>query len=288
MPFDFGLSRPATLAPSNVVAEPSHGGGRPKGCNSFPGDTRVLLADGSTKPIAKIHIGDRVTNAKPDAHGTQKHRVDGVIRTTTDHDFVQITLKDGSGRQKITATAHHRFWDHTTHRWTEATNLKTGDRLQTTHRTSRITALTRYTKPQITYNLTIRSPHTYYVLAGNTPVLVHNAGGELGPGEVFLWRGVKGMERDDLLKNCVFKSTQGVKYFSFTERGSAEYARRAYAAYPKEGRNTMVRTKVNLADLPESARMAYTADVVDGGVALQDDVLPKLSRPQLMPSMGCG
>jgi hypothetical protein len=163
-------------------AESSHGGGGPKGCNSFPGDTRVLLADGSTKPIAKVHIGDRVTNAKPDAHATQKHRVDGVIRTTTDHDFVQITLQDGQGQQKITATAHHRFWDHSTHRWTEATDLKPGDRLQTTHGTTRITTLTRYTKPQIAYNLTIRNLHTYYVLAGQSPVLVHNCGGNVALG----------------------------------------------------------------------------------------------------------
>ncbi|BCJ37533.1 hypothetical protein Athai_50360 [Actinocatenispora thailandica] len=124
-------------------AESSHGGGRPKGCNSFPGDTRVLLADGSSKPIAKLHIGDHVTNEKPDKHGTQKHRVDGVIRTTTDHDFVQITLQDGQGQQKITATAHHRFWDHSSHRWTEAVDLKSGDELQTTHGTTRISTLTR-------------------------------------------------------------------------------------------------------------------------------------------------
>ncbi|GIL26350.1 Hint domain-containing protein [Actinocatenispora comari] len=148
--------------------------------SSFPGDTRVLLADGSTKPIAKLHIGDRVTNAKPDAHATQKHRVDGVIRTTTDHDFVQITFQDGQGQQKITATAHHRSWDHTTHRWTEATDLKPGDRLQTTHGTTRITTLTRYTKPQIAYNLTIRNLHTYYVVAGSVPILVHNT--NCGPG----------------------------------------------------------------------------------------------------------
>lgn len=32
------------------------------------------------------------------------------------------------------------------------------------------------------YNLTVERLHTYYVLAGATPVLVHNSGGLCGPG----------------------------------------------------------------------------------------------------------
>jgi hypothetical protein len=35
------------------------------------------------------------------------------------------------------------------------------------------------------YNLTINHIHTYYVIAGNTPVLVHNDGGD-----DYLYRGV--------------------------------------------------------------------------------------------------
>ena len=37
-------------------------------------------------------------------------------------------------------------------------------------------ALRDYTTTMVTYNLTINSLHTYYVEAGNTPVLVHNSG----------------------------------------------------------------------------------------------------------------
>jgi len=47
----------------------------------------------------------------------------------------------------------------------------------------------------------------------------------------------------------------------------------------------MIRTKVELADLPEGARMTYTADVIDGGVALNDEELKILGRPSIMPSM---
>ncbi|WP_203794883.1 hypothetical protein, partial [Actinoplanes derwentensis] len=70
--------------------------------------------------------------------------------------------------------------------------------------------------------------------------------------------------------------------------GAAEYARRAYAAYPEEGAYTMIRTSVKVADLPEAARMTYTADVIDGGVALNNDELKILGRPSIMTSMSTG
>ncbi|WP_289008145.1 hypothetical protein [uncultured Thermomonospora sp.] len=87
------------------------------------------------------------------------------------------------------------------------------------------------------------------------------------------------------MKNRSWKSPNGVKYFSFTERGAAEYARRAYRDFPEGGPYAMIRTKVELADLPEGARMTYTADVIDGGVALNDEELKILGRPSIMPSM---
>jgi hypothetical protein len=43
--------------------------------------------------------------------------------------------------------------------------------------TALILALRDYTATTVTYNLTIDTLHTYYVEAGDTPVLVHNAGG---------------------------------------------------------------------------------------------------------------
>ncbi|MFD3735561.1 hypothetical protein [Streptomyces sp. NPDC058632] len=81
---------------------------------------------------------------------------------------------------------------------------------------------------------------------------------------------------------------RNVKYFSFTEKGAAEYSRRAYAAYPKEGPYTMIRTTVKVADLPEGARMAYTADVIDGGVALNNSELKILGRPSIVTGLSCG
>lgn len=126
------------------------------------------------------------------------------------------------------------------------------------------------------------------MLAGNTAVLVHNQGG-LDPGQIYLYRAVQVAELADIHSTRSFRSPDGgSKYFSYTERGASEYARRAYGAYPNEGPYTVVRTVVNRADIPASAIMPHTADVVDGGVALGSDDLSKLGRPRIMPSMSTG
>jgi len=104
-----------------------------------------------------------------------------------------------------------------------------------------------------------------------------------------LWRAVTSAELADIHGTRSFGSTQGVKFFSYTEHGAAEYARRSYAFRgEKDGPYTMIRSVTNKAYIPASAQMPHTSDVVDGGVALEDDVLPKLGRPQIVTGMSTG
>ncbi|MFF4902081.1 DNRLRE domain-containing protein [Streptomyces sp. NPDC001068] len=56
----------------------------------------------------------------------------------------------------------------------EAEDLRTGDVLQTPTGTAEITGVRLHHAHTTTYDLTIGSLHTYYVEAGDTPVLVHN------------------------------------------------------------------------------------------------------------------
>jgi hypothetical protein len=58
----------------------------------------------------------------------------------------------------------------------QAQDLHVGDILQTTTGQAQVTNLHLYHADTTTYDLTIGSLHTFYVLAGNTPVLVHNCG----------------------------------------------------------------------------------------------------------------
>jgi hypothetical protein len=67
------------------------------------------------------------------------------------------------------------FWDPTRHAWSDAADMKPSDLLDTPgdgHTT--VLAVRVYADTIRTYNLTIDSVHTFYVLAGSTAVLVHN------------------------------------------------------------------------------------------------------------------
>jgi hypothetical protein len=63
-------------------------------------------------------------------------------------------------------------------KWIDATDLKPGQWLRTSAGTYvQVAAIKRWTSPGATvHNLTVSDAHTYYVLAGSTPVLVHNCG----------------------------------------------------------------------------------------------------------------
>ena len=146
------------------------------GCaNSFAGPTQVVMADGSTKAIQDIAVGDKVANAEPDSSTVQQHTVTAVHVTYTDRDFDDLTIATQTGSQTITVTAAHLIWDVTTQRWTEAGDLRIGDQLDTPgNGTATVTESSHYTATITTYNLTVDNVHTYYVVAGDTSVLVHN------------------------------------------------------------------------------------------------------------------
>jgi large repetitive protein len=219
------------------------------GPHSFVGSTAVLMADGNTKPIDQVKVGDEIADSVPGQGTVQDHKVTAVIVTTTDHDFVGVTVapvaglvqadqpahslsaagagaSSGSGTFKraalglaaavmavagtlaglhgaaasgstsaatgttmaavsdasgiptaggtLTTTFHHPFYDVTQSSFVQAQYLAVGDELQTPTGYAVITNLHLYHADTTTYDLTIGTLHTYYVLAGSTPVLVHN------------------------------------------------------------------------------------------------------------------
>ncbi|GAA0256441.1 hypothetical protein GCM10010492_66710 [Saccharothrix mutabilis subsp. mutabilis] len=149
-----------------------------KCANSFTGDTHVLMADGTTKPIDQIKVGDKVTNSEPESAETEQHVVLAVIVTDADKDYADLTIATPDGNKTIRATAHHPIYNATAKRWVDAGDLDPGDQLNTPgNGRAAIQATRHYTATLRTYNLTIDVVHTYYVLAGSTSVLVHNSGG---------------------------------------------------------------------------------------------------------------
>ncbi|WP_432073816.1 polymorphic toxin-type HINT domain-containing protein [Streptomyces wuyuanensis] len=87
---------------------------------------------------------------------------------------------DGPGSTgTVTATDKHPFWAASSNTWLNAGDLLPGTQLRTAEGTQAgITAVERWTAlNQRVHNLTIAELRTYYVLAGKTPVLVHNCNG---------------------------------------------------------------------------------------------------------------
>ncbi|MFC1438200.1 LamG-like jellyroll fold domain-containing protein [Streptacidiphilus sp. N1-10] len=254
--------------------------------HSFTAGTRVLMANGSTRAISTIKVGDTIANAVPGLSGTQSHQVTAVIVTHTDHDFADVTIaptkaatatlrsrvlrkaalglaasaagiaallathhQSATPAQPVAYTApaatstatpattadqggvlhttfHHPFYDETQTAFVEAEDLHIGDRLQTPTGTAEVTNLHLFHANTTTYDLTIGTLHTYYVEAGNTPVLVHNCGVD-EKADLFDSFGVKPGENLNLAEPSAANGRSYITYVAKDADGNVRYVGRA-------------------------------------------------------------
>ncbi|WP_416968491.1 ricin-type beta-trefoil lectin domain protein [Streptomyces sp. 4F14] len=146
-------------------------------CNSFVPGTKVLMADGSTKPIEKVRTGDKVVATDERSGETRARTVTAEIKGRGLKHLVKVTVGiDGSRTASVTATAGHPFWVPELREWVGATDLRAGQWLRTSAGTLvQVTAVQRWTQQtQAVHNLTVSDVHTYHVLVGTAAVLVHN------------------------------------------------------------------------------------------------------------------
>ncbi|WP_229888343.1 RICIN domain-containing protein [Streptomyces nitrosporeus] len=142
--------------------------------NSFPGSTRVLMADGSRKEIRDVRVGETVLATDPRS-GLSAARP---VTAAFSHDatrLVDITVSGGV----LTSTAGHRFYV-AERGWTLVSDLRTGDSLRTPdgslHRVQELRQRAGLA-PREVFDLTVDGFHSFYV--GTTgqrsrDVLVHN------------------------------------------------------------------------------------------------------------------
>ncbi|WP_246036453.1 polymorphic toxin-type HINT domain-containing protein [Cellulomonas telluris] len=150
-----------------------------KECNSFTPATRVVLADGTSKAISDVRVGDTVLAVAAD--GTTAHRQ--VVATITGHgakDLVDLTLVGSGGGgppgdTTITATDGHLFLT-ADGDWVPAGDLKTGDQLVDPDGTPvTLAATTHRSQTATVHNLTVDTDHTYTVTTTDgTDVVTHN------------------------------------------------------------------------------------------------------------------
>ncbi|MEU7585194.1 polymorphic toxin-type HINT domain-containing protein [Micromonospora sp. NPDC049230] len=187
-----GLTRNAFKGSASKASEGAAGGaaGRMPQCHSFDPATPVLMADGSTKAIKDVRVGDKVAATDPTTgHKSGKQVVE--LHRNADRDLADVTVKNAkTGSTTVLHTTwHHPFWAANKQAWVEAADLVSGDQVQdSAGRASQIiVSVKTWTGLHWMRDLTVADIHTYYVLAGNVPVLVHNCGGTV-------WDDIKGTQ----------------------------------------------------------------------------------------------
>ncbi|GAB2857010.1 RHS repeat-associated core domain-containing protein [Lentzea nigeriaca] len=144
--------------------------------HSFVAGTRVLMADGSSKPIDEIRVGDKVKAADPSSGERSDRNVVGTIVHTDEGDMTRVSVAGGT----VEATSWHPVWVEERGDFAKIGTLKPGEHLRSSDGTRQVvTDVQRYAQIQPVYDLTIDGVHTYHVVVGDTPVLVHNCGDQI-------------------------------------------------------------------------------------------------------------
>jgi hypothetical protein len=159
-----------------------------KRCNSFAPETSVLMADGSTRPINEVQVGDLVTARDPITGELSAQPVLGVIVGFGDKHLVGVTTSrappnaskalpsDASTTDTWIATANHPIWVDGKG-WTDAENLHIGDlTVAATGDRRAVQNVVDYgwVSGQTVFNLSVANVHTFIVGAAGQGVLVHN------------------------------------------------------------------------------------------------------------------
>lgn len=228
--------------------------------HSFDPSTRVLLADGSSKPIEDLKHGDEVTATDPET-GRSAPKPVTHLHVNQDRDLTDVTVRDTkTGKSTVLKTTqHHPFWDATDRNWVDAAKLTVGHRLLV-HDDKRlegdgtgagmggggpgeeltVVEVRNFVGDKRMHDLTVADIHTYYVFAGAEPVLVHNCGDD--PAEVTVsWQ--PGMPKAEFNRKAadlqalsdagkLFKAPNPVgRDSSVTGKYKADLIRRAYDQY---------------------------------------------------------
>ncbi|MFC2177449.1 polymorphic toxin-type HINT domain-containing protein, partial [Actinomycetota bacterium] len=137
---------------------------------SFSGDTEVVMADGTTKLISEIEVGDWVLAHDPETGQRGPRNVTHVWV----HEDTLVDLEIGGDR--VTTTEDHPFWNVTDQEWQRADALGRGDLLLTAYGTTIPVDGIDWTTTSAgaAFNLTVADIHTYHVTVGDQSVLVHN------------------------------------------------------------------------------------------------------------------
>ncbi|WP_253836127.1 polymorphic toxin-type HINT domain-containing protein [Promicromonospora thailandica] len=171
----------------------------------FVAGTPVLTVDGP-RAIQDIRVGDKVWTRNL---VTGLDELQLVAETFAHQTLALYHLSIGG--QAVSTTAEHPFM--TPDRgWQMAGNLRVGDVLVTSEGTTTVQAVEVEERDladiEQVYNFHVENTHTYYVLAGDIPVLVHNNHGSAADDAV---RGQVNKHIDDYVEGAVDSTAPGAR-----------------------------------------------------------------------------
>ncbi|MBP2478606.1 RHS repeat-associated protein [Crossiella equi] len=251
---------------------------RAKPCNSFVPGTLVLLADGSSKPIEALVVGDMVLATDPVTDHTEAREVVATITDEGQKNLIDITVNTdgprGSLKEIVTATANHPFWVDSQERWLDASQLRTGDQVLGSNREKiSIDHVEPRREIRKVFNLTIDELHTYYVRAGNAFFLTHNAGecpvngvphGKIGEAATLQRLGAEGYT--NVVSEVRFKGSQGQVF------------RADFVARDPAGNWVAIEVKTgNGAGLTQNQRSGYN-ELASSGAVVNTSKVPGLAK----------
>jgi RHS repeat-associated protein len=148
--------------------------------SSFEPGTRVLMADGTTKPIEDVELGEVVLATDPLSGESVGAPVTDKSVGEGRRDLIDITVDvdgpRGTATAVITATGNHPFWVGRSSAWIRAGDLAPGDRVRSSTGAEKdVVGVRLHTRVLRVHNLTVADIHTYYVMAAGAAVLVHNS-----------------------------------------------------------------------------------------------------------------
>ncbi len=173
--------RPHLRLPSDLVAPTSAVDDLARLCKSFSADTEVLMADGTTTAISDIQVGDEVWALDPE---TGEAGIRMVSAVWPHEDWLLDFSVDGG---TVTTTENHHFWNQSDGEWQETQDIDAGALLLTAEGTLVAAGSLDWASVHrgAAYDLTVEDFHSYFVVAGDAEVLVHNQNGPCIPGRPF-------------------------------------------------------------------------------------------------------
>lgn len=143
------------------------------GGKCFAPGTMVLMADGSTRAIEELEPGDWVLADNPEDEEAARPQQVLTVLTNYTHRLVMVEVIDDDGEVgQIESTGKHLFFT-AAEGWKTADALERGDLLlDDEERWVEVVSASSRSVNSPTHNLIVEQDFTFFVVAGNAPVLV--------------------------------------------------------------------------------------------------------------------